>query len=128
MPVLTVRQPYASMIMDGTKKSEYRNWKLPDSLTGMYILIHSAKGKPALFDNMDFETFMRYDEDALANGLYGAILGGAMFGEPTPYSGNVLFKWEWPIIDVIKLDDPIRNVPGKQGIWYCNFKELLQKK
>jgi len=43
MKCLTVREPYASLIMAGVKTIEYRTWLPPAALIGQRIAIHSSQ-------------------------------------------------------------------------------------
>lgn len=55
-PVLTVQQPYASMLISGHKRTEYRNWIIPNIHTDEWVLIHAgSKTKGDLFNIKDLE-------------------------------------------------------------------------
>ncbi|HPT40665.1 MAG TPA: ASCH domain-containing protein [Candidatus Paceibacterota bacterium] len=41
--VLTVKQPFASLIVEGIKDTENRTWKLPEKYKGQRVLIHASK-------------------------------------------------------------------------------------
>lgn len=43
VPALTIRQPWASLIVCGAKKFETRSWPPPRSLVGGRIVIHAGK-------------------------------------------------------------------------------------
>lgn len=47
MKALTLRQPWASLIVHGVKTIETRSWKAPDALIGERIAIHAARHMPA---------------------------------------------------------------------------------
>lgn len=51
MKALTIKQPWASLIMFGGKDIENRDWAAPRSLIGQRIAIHSSKK----LDEMEFE-------------------------------------------------------------------------
>jgi hypothetical protein len=42
MKVLTVWQPWASLIIEGAKPYEFRGWRAPKSIIGQRIVIHAA--------------------------------------------------------------------------------------
>lgn len=44
MNALTIREPYASLLMIGAKKIETRSWPAPAGAIGQTIAIHAAKG------------------------------------------------------------------------------------
>ncbi len=46
MRALTVRQPWASLIMAGAKPYEFRSQRFPIKFTGEEIVIHAAKRRP----------------------------------------------------------------------------------
>jgi len=43
MKTLSVKQPWASLIIDGIKDIENRTWKLPSNMKGQRVLIHASK-------------------------------------------------------------------------------------
>jgi hypothetical protein len=47
MKALSVRQPYASLIVAGIKKVENRSWRPPEAIIGDVIAIHAGKAKPS---------------------------------------------------------------------------------
>ena len=79
--VLTVKQPWASLICSGIKDIENRTWKLPEKYKGKRILIHSSI-KP---DRIKFEiqgqatskeiTICSALNEAEENNLFGCIIG-----------------------------------------------------
>ena len=42
LKALSVRQPWADLILTGDKDVENRTWKLPDSMIGKRIIIHAG--------------------------------------------------------------------------------------
>lgn len=46
MKALTLTEPWATLMMLQAKRIETRSWKLPDSIIGQQVAIHSAKGYP----------------------------------------------------------------------------------
>lgn len=46
LPVLTLHQPWSSLIAVGIKRIETRSWPAPKSIIGQRIAIHAAKRKP----------------------------------------------------------------------------------
>lgn len=53
--VLSLTQPYATLVIAGAKKIETRSWKCPQALIGQRIAIHASKG----FADMGTEGFVR---------------------------------------------------------------------
>lgn len=50
MRAITVKQPWASLIIEGIKDVENRTWKCPDKYVGKRVLIHAGL-KPIRYDN-----------------------------------------------------------------------------
>jgi activating signal cointegrator 1 len=48
MRALTIRQPWAQLVVMGTKVIETRSWKAPDALVGQRIAIHAGAKRPDL--------------------------------------------------------------------------------
>ena len=90
MKVLTIKQPYASLIMAGIKKYEFRTWKT--NYRGE-VLIHSSK----TLDKKAMKEF-NYDLDY----PLGCIIGKV------------------DITDVIKVDDDFRKVLEKENSFIYN--------
>lgn len=125
-PVLTVHQPYALMLVEGVKETEYRNWKLPEKYVGQRIFIHASKTMDD-FDShySDKETFYKYMADAYDDELAGMIIGSVVFGKSQgPFPGMLYGSpkpiYKWPVEKPIRLSSPI-VVPGKQRIWKIKF-------
>lgn len=80
-PIITIRQPWAALIVNGIKDVENRNWRLPDKYCNCTVLVH-ASAKPE-FDPNEAENEM------VARGwpikiapmtmLSGAIIGAVWF-------------------------------------------------
>ena len=126
-PVLSVHQPYALMLVEGKKPFEYRSWKLPKRYVGQRIFIQATK----MMDDFDpqfaeKEAFTECMYRAYDNELNSMILGSVVFGESEEsiectVNGMKKLLFKWPVLDPIKLDDPLKFIPGKQGIWKIQF-------
>ena len=90
MKVLTIKQPYASLIMAGIKKYEFRTWKT--NYRGE-VLIHSSK----TLDKKVMKEF-NYDLDYPLGFIIGKV----------------------DITDVIKVDDDFRKVLEKENSFIYN--------
>lgn len=103
MKTLTVKQPFASLIVSGEKDIENRTWKT--SYRG-YILIHAGKGK----------SYFRYDIDYVPT---GAIIGAV---EIVDIVDNSLSPWamnnyyHWVLKNPILFCNPIL-CSGKLSLW-----------
>ena len=72
------------------------------------------------------EAFTECMYRAYDNELNSMILGSVVFGESEEsiectVNGMKKLLFKWPVLDPIKLDDPLKFIPGKQGIWKIQF-------
>ena len=122
MKVLTIREPWASLIINGYKEYEFRSWKT--NYRGK-ILVHAGKG-------IDNNILSRFDDYNLSYEK-GAIIGEATLvdcilvddefsdllkkNNPTVYfKSHYSSKYAWKLENVIKYEKPI-NVKGQLGLW-----------
>ncbi len=143
---LSIRQPWASAIVDGPKRIENRTWQPPFDLIGERIWIHAAatydveghesarKLWPVLDKDPTVEIGSRYSTNL------GAVLGSAriagfgsdkffdVYGKATEdifedpwWSG----PYGWLLDDVIKLRSPIPS-RGYQKLWVPDDALLRQ--
>ena len=122
MKALTIKQPWAELIINGHKHYEFRSWKT--NYRGK-ILIHAGmnieKDMLVRFKNYDLEC------------VKGAIIGEAYITDcilvdeefnkklkdinPHVYGrSNHVENYAWKLENVIKYDKPI-PVKGKLGLW-----------
>lgn len=126
-PVLSVHQPYALMLVEGKKEFEYRSWKLPEKYVGKRIFIQATMTLDG-FDPQFAEekAFRECDMECIRKTLRSMILGSVVFGESQgPIDcvvwGQNLKLYKWPVIDPIRLANPLRNITGRQRIWKIQF-------
>ena len=126
MKVITIKQPWATLIVEGYKRFEFRSWKT--NYRGD-ILIHAGKG----IDKEAMERPKKYLPDEIP---IGKIIGKATLTDCVPmskdfadmlskenndiytthsFSRNYGFKLE----NVEKLDNPI-EIRGQLGLWNYN--------
>lgn len=122
MKVLTIREPWASLIINGYKKYEFRSWKT--NYRGK-ILIHAGLSLEKEYD-------IKFKEYNL-NYTLGAIIGEANLVDcisVTDDFRDTLLKinpkvyaiskhrssYAWKLENVIKYDKPI-ICKGKLGLW-----------
>lgn len=119
--VLTVQQPYASMLVSDAKRHEFRGWKLPEKCIGEWILIHSGKNvlkaKVKVSDSC-YKFFLDY---ARNEQLFGCIVGAVRFGASELSDTPIFTGYRWPVQECFRLNAPIRNIRGKQGLWRITF-------
>ena len=135
MKVLSVKQPWASLICSGIKDVENRTWK-PKEVPGR-ILIHAGSTKVSsnFFDN-NREEYESYITNEIFYGNLpqldtlptGAIIGFVtVSGFEDDYTGSV---WDggsqnikWKLEDAWLFDEPILNVKGKLNLFDYDLDE-----
>jgi len=122
MKVLTIKQPWAALIIEGYKKYEFRSWKT------------NYRGKMLIHAGLSLEKDMkkRFDTYNLNYDL-GCIIGEAEITDcilvdekfnkelndinPLVYAkSNHVEKYAWKLENIKKYDKPI-YVKGKLGLW-----------
>ena len=122
MKVLTVREPWASLIVNGYKKYEFRSWKT--NYRGK-ILIHTS----SLMDKDMLDRFCDYNLDYVTGAIIGeaeivdCILVDKEFNDelrginPVVYGkSNHVETYAWKL-DNVKKYDKIIYTKGKLGLW-----------
>ena len=126
MKVLTIKEPWATLIIEGYKKYEFRSWKT--NYRGK-ILIHAGM---SLEKDM-LERFKDYNLNCIKGAIIGeaeivdCILVDEKFNEklrkidPVVYGkSNHVEKYAWKLENIVKYDNPI-YIKGKLGLW--NFSK-----
>jgi hypothetical protein len=87
MKALTIKQPWAWAIMDGTKRVENRTWKPPFTIVGQRIAIHSSAriDKAELLAYAALGAWLEPTVSALPT---GAIVGTAIVAGYSVMEGN----------------------------------------
>ena len=122
MKVLTIKQPWASLIINKYKRYEFRSWKT--NYRGK-ILIHAGVS----LDKESAKRFYDYNLDLIS----GAIIGEAELIDCIPVDDSlekellkenpVVYKksnysreYAWKLDNIIKYDEPI-YIKGQLGLW-----------
>ena len=121
MKVLTIKEPWATLIINGYKKYEFRSWKT--NYRGK-ILIHAGK-------STDKEAFSRVKDYNLEINN-GSIIGECNITEcilvddafdkklrkenPVIYRNNHIGMYAWKLDNIVKYEKCIA-VKGKLGLW-----------
>ena len=127
MKALTIKEPLATLIIDGYKKYEFRSWKT--KYRGK-ILIHAGmsleKDMLKKFENYNLEC-SKGQIIGEAN-LTDCILVDEKFNQellkidPIVYGkANHVMKYAWKLENIKKYDEPI-SVKGKLGLWNYEVK------
>ena len=128
-PVITIRQPWAALIVSGHKDIENRDWRLPDKFRNCTVLIHSS-AKPA-FDShaAQLEMVARgWPMEILhSTTLCGCIIGAVQFtGCLASSTGNAPSEWAdqgskfWWMIGKILPLPPVPAI-GKLRFWQFDY-------
>jgi hypothetical protein len=132
LPVISLWQPYASLIFAGIKQHETRGFEPPLKYIGGYIGIHATATFPAAKYISEELHELCLDEFGCSYNFtlpLGAILGTVLLsgGVPTATTcaaspaDRIAGDWSpgryaWPLSEVRKLPIPI-PAKGKQGWW-----------
>lgn len=128
MKVITIKQPWATLIVEGYKRFEFRSWKT--NYRGD-ILIHAGKG----IDKEAMERLKKYLPDEIP---LGKIIGKATltdcvsmskdFADMLSKENNDIYtthsfsrNYGFKLENVQKLDNPI-DVKGQLGLWNYESK------
>jgi len=128
MKVLTIKQPWASLIIEGYKEYEFRSWKT--KYRGK-ILIHAGLSLERNIDKNFKEYNLKHNFGCIIGEaeLVDCILVDENFNnelrDNNPlvygYSGHVE-KYAWELKNIKKYDEPI-YVKGKLGLWNYGVNE-----
>ena len=122
MKVLTIREPWASLIINGYKKYEFRSWKT--NYRGK-ILIHTSQK----IEKEMLSRFKDYNLNCIGGSIIGeveltdCILVDENFNQNLRKIDNIVYgrsnhveKYAWKLENVKKYDEPI-PMKGKLGLW-----------
>ena len=122
MKVLTIKQPWASLIVDGYKKYEFRSWKT------------NYRGKILIHAGMSIENDMalkvkKYNLEYVKGAIIGeaeivdCILVDEQFNNQLIQIDKVVYgknnhitTYAWKLENIKKYDNPI-YIKGKLGLW-----------
>ena len=129
MKGLTIKEPWATLIIEGLKKYEFRSWKT--KYRGK-ILIHAG----ATLEKDMVSRFSCYDLKYNCGNIIGeaelvdCILVDEVFDKelkeinPVVYAkSNHVEKYAWKLDNVIKYDKPIPH-KGQLGLWNYDVDKL----
>lgn len=137
MKALTIKQPWASLIIHGIKDIENRTWRCPDKYIGQRILIHTSappKGtrKPIVFfTDKQWDSFsLGYQRDIICGDgfLNSAIIGSieivdCVVNHPSIWAEKGVYHWM--LANPVIYEKPIENVKGKLSFWdYPGIEEV----
>ena len=135
MKAITIKQPWASLIVDGVKDIENRTW--PTNYRGL-VLVHAGSAKqypftriltPYQIEEADGKLDYKQPFDVLFP--KGAIIGtvnivDCVTNHPSIWAERV--KWQeekqiynWILSNPVRFDKPILDVKGKLSFWNYNL-------
>lgn len=126
MRALTIKQPWASLIIDGYKEYEFRSWKT--NYRGK-VLIHAGLSLDRDVIHKFDKYNLKYDKGAIIGEaeIVDCILVDKEFNDkllelnPLVYGfSNHDITYAWKLANIVKYDKPIK-CKGKLGLW--NFEE-----
>lgn len=129
MKAITIKQPFATLIVDGVKDVENRSWVLPKKYIGERVLIHSSRSKEmfnkkkSLLDNDQIRHLceLGYDNKNknTDNFPIGVILGSAVITSCV-YGHESVWAMEghyhFILAHAVRFPQPI-PATGKLGFW-----------
>lgn len=132
--VLTIRQPWASLIANGIKDVENRTWPCPQKYIGQRVLIHSSKLPECIYP---FEVFteeqermlltrMKIEEVLEINSMTSSIIGSVEIVDCVQNHPSVWAEkgvYNWVLANPILFDKPIEGVKGKLSFWEYELLE-----
>ena len=153
MITISIKQPFASLIVEDIKDIENRTWKLPEKYKGQRVLVHASAGsgnkfKINLTDEQTIAAFGSISKNAIEGTFpFGAIIGSveildcvinheSIWAEKTEgvLVGHAFYTKEetkpiynWVLANPIKFDKPIQ-AKGKLGFWDFDIENKLNNK
>ena len=125
MKALTVKQPWADLIVSGVKDIENRTWQT--NYRGR-ILIHASKNPTPKWQlyNYELPIILNHIQSNYPFGhIVGAIVGmvdivDCVKQHPSEWAEDSDDVWNWVIANPIKFTNPIMGVKGALSLWEYN--------
>jgi hypothetical protein len=134
MKAITIKQPWASLIVHGIKDIENRTWPCPRKYIGQRVFIHAAgsHGRKFSIDLTDAQTKAAFAtiaiETMFGNMPFGSIIGSVeivdcSMNHPSIWAEKGVYNWI--LANPILFNKPIENVKGKLSFWeYPGINEV----
>ena len=136
MKAVSVKQPWASLIVHGIKDIENRRWPCKKYI-GQRVLIHAAgsHGRKFSIDLTDAQTKAAFatiaKETMFGNMPFGSIIGSveivgcsinhpSIWAEKTDADDKGYYEnpvYNWVLANPILFEKPIENIKGKLSFW-----------
>ena len=137
MKVISVKQPWASLIVEGIKDIENRTWKCPEKYIGKRVLIHSSLAKSEFnFRKLQYKELnrlnlrRRYDNEQIKGKIIGSVeIVACVVNHPSIWAKKTELPeqlsnrciWNWVLANPIKFPKPIPT-KGKLSFWEFDLK------
>lgn len=123
--VLTVKQPYASLLVGGVKdvenrsrRTNYRGTVLIHAGARMHDVVSFLRKRQEF--TVEEITIMTLVNEVEENDLFGCIVGSVEIVDCVQDSTSPWAErgqWHWVCRNAKVFDHPIRNVKGRLGLW-----------
>ncbi len=131
MKILTLKQPWATLVAEGIKKYEFRSWKT--NYRGK-VLIHAGAGvdkkemEKFKFLNLDYPSKRIIAEAEIEDCLeFNEKLNSKIMNENNiAYGAKYRSGYAWKLKNVKKIDYD-KEINGKLGLWNIDIKNLKYK-
>lgn len=129
MKAISIKQPWASLIVSGLKDIENRSWKT--NFRGR-VLIHAGKKADNHWDSPLYEKVDNFLREISKGGTdwsnyhFGAIIGSVEIVDCVQNHPSLWAEkgvWNWVLKDAILFDNPIEGIKGKLGFWNFNMED-----
>lgn len=117
MKAITIKQPWASLIVSGLKDIENRSWKT--NFRGR-VLIHASMKADNHWSASEFLREISKSGTDWSNYHFGAIIGsveivGCVQNHPSIWAEKG--AWNWVLENPVMFPNPITGVKGKLSFW-----------
>ena len=138
--VITVKQPWASLIVQGIKPIENRTWKCPNKYIGQRVLIHASavpvemKNPNSVFTREQWDSFsLGYQRDIICGDGFpnSAIVGSVEIVDCVVNHSSIWAEtgvYNWVLANPILFDKPIEGVKGKLSFWEYELPEEYESR
>ena len=116
MKAISIKQPYASLIVNGIKDIENRTWKT--NYRGR-VLIH-ASGTFAPIKGLTDEQYRLMKDSGIYLKITSAIIGSVEIVDCVKNHNSIWAEkgvWNWVLANPVKFPKPIPGVKGKLSFW-----------
>lgn len=132
MKVISIKQPWASLIAHGIKDIENRSWKCPQKYIGKRVLIHASLKSAKFWDSPPeiYKIADKFISEISNSGTdwsrypHGSIIGSVVIADCVQNHPSLWAEkgvWNWVLKDAILFDNPIDGIKGKLGFWDFNM-------